>query len=290
MPELPEVETIRNGLEKLLVNRTILDIKVDNLKSFPNDNETVKEFILSRKVVQVRRRAKILIIELDSQYSLVVHLKMTGQLVFVDSNNRFGAGHPNDSLINKLPDKSTRISLILNNGASLYFNDQRKFGWMKTMPTDILTDQDYFEKYGPEPLHDDFTIKIFEDRLLKHPKLSIKAALLNQTIIAGIGNIYADESLWNAQINPKTVVNKLTNKDIANLFGAIQKVLRFSLSQGGSTDKNYLDAEGKKGSYLKFATVFRKEGQPCPRCGNTIIKTRVASRGTHICPTCQVIK
>ena len=288
MPELPEVETVKRGLSKLLPDLKISDVSFDTPKSFPNTQADVKQFLIGAKVVEVKRRAKVLLIELSSKYSLVIHLKMTGQLVYV-GKERFGAGHPNNSLVDNLPDKSTRVTLLLDNGAKLFFNDQRKFGWMRLLPTAEVPNIDFFKKLGPEPLAADFTAKDFKERLQRRPKSNIKAVLLDQTVIAGVGNIYADESLWGAKIHPTTLIKNLSSAKTTTLFKELQYVLELAIEKGGSTDKNYVNAEGKRGSYLSFARVFRREGKPCPRCGTTIIKTRVAGRGTHLCPNCQKI-
>jgi len=217
---------------------------------------------------------------------------------------RFGAGHPNDSLVGELPDKSTRVIFDLAREdaqddvkgstfhnlrieARLFFNDQRKFGWVRLIPTLEVPNIDFFQRVGPEPLGADFTAKDFIERLNKRPKSNIKAVLLDQTIIAGVGNIYADESLFAAQIHPVRRVTDLDDRQKELLFHELRRVLELSIQKGGSSDRNYVDAEGKKGSYLTFAQVFRREGQPCARCATPIIKTRVAGRGTHTCPSCQ---
>ncbi len=343
MPELPEVETVRRGLAELLPGKRILGVDFDWPKSFPNAETDVSEFLIGAKVLEVKRRAKVLLIELDSKYSLVIHLKMTGQLVYVkklqssqadamqgsteqrskaykkygaraaevltpqstasDSRvsssatkqagtvrgleERFGAGHPNASLISDLPNKSTRVTFELDNSARLFFNDQRKFGWVRLIPTAEIPNIDFFKKVGPEPLAADFTSKAFRDRLLKRPNTNIKAAILDQSVIAGIGNIYADEGLWEAKIHPSLLVKNVSTAKMNTLFTSLRDVLQLSIDKGGSSDRNYVDAEGKRGSYLSFANVFRREGKPCTRCGTTIIKTRVAGRGTHTCPKCQ---
>lgn len=303
MPELPEVETVRRGLMRLIAGRVVAAAVVcESPKSFPNDEQSVKEFLIGAEITAVRRRAKVLLIELSSNYTLVTHLKMTGQLVFVDETSqvarsvksrdnaaslRFGGGHPNDSLVGDLPDKSTRVMMTFTDGSRLFFNDQRKFGWMKLYPTVEVPEIDFMKRVGPEPLDDDFTPDVLFERLQRRKNTSIKAALLDQTVIAGIGNIYADESLWGARIHPAALVRALSRSAVGTLCSEIISVLQLSLEKGGSTDKNYVDAEGRKGSYLSFARVFRREGQACPRCGITIEKLRVAGRGTHICPTCQ---
>lgn len=286
MPELPEVETVRRGLSRLLPGKVVASVTHDWPKGFPNALADVDAFLIGAEVIEVRRRAKVLLIDLSTQYTLIVHLKMTGQLVFRGEVS-WGAGHPNDSLLGELPDKSTRVTFTFTDNSRLFFNDQRKFGWVRLMPTTEVENLDFFKKVGPEPLGADFTWQSFRERLLRRKKTNIKAALLDQTVVAGVGNIYADESLWGAKIHPTTLVGNLNDENFEQLFTALRDVLALSIEKGGSTDKNYVDAEGKRGSYLQFAGVFRREGLPCPRCGTVIIKTRVAGRGTHTCTVCQ---
>ncbi len=289
MPELPEVETIKIGLAKLLPGQKITKVEHDWAKSFPNAQTDVDNFLIGAKIVAVKRRAKVLLVELDSEYCLVIHLKMTGQLVYRAKKESFGAGHPNDSLIGRLPDKSTRVIFEFGGGAKLFFNDQRKFGWIRLIPTAEVMNIDFFKKVGPEPLAANFTAMEFKNRLLRRPKTSIKAALLDQSVIAGVGNIYADESLWGAKIHPASQVQNVSTQKLNALFRELRFVLELSIQKGGSTDRNYVNHEGKKGSYLGFARVFRREGQPCPRHSVPIVKIRVAGRGTHICTKCQVL-
>lgn len=268
--------------------RIVKSVSHDWPKSFPNSVNDADAYLVGAIVKVLRRRGKALIIDLSSDYSLVVHLKMTGQLVFRDrGHQRFGAGHPNDSLIGDLPDKSTRVIIEFEDGSKLFFNDQRKFGWMKLLPTSQVENLEFFKKLGPEPLAPEYRWQDLRQALNRRSRTTIKAALLDQTVVAGIGNIYADESLWGAKINPATVVGDLSDRQIKKLYEEIQFVLRLSIEKGGSTDKNYVNAEGKKGSYMSFARVFRRETQPCPRCGWAIVKTRLAGRGTHFCPHCQ---
>jgi formamidopyrimidine-DNA glycosylase len=288
MPELPEVETIRLGLAKLLPGLVIADVRHDWPKSFPNAPADAARFMVGAKIKHVHRRAKVLLIELSSNYSLVIHLKMTGQLVFV-GKERFGAGHPNQDLVGELPAKATRVTIDFKNGSQLFFNDQRKFGWMRLLPTIEVPEIDFFKKVGPEPLEDDFTAHQFIDRVMRRKNTNIKAAILDQTVIAGIGNIYADEGLWGAKIHPATIVSQVPKAKLVALYSSLRAVLKLSIEKGGSSDRNYVDAKGQRGSYLAFANVFRKDGQPCPRCGTTIEKIRVAGRGTHYCPHCQKV-
>jgi formamidopyrimidine-DNA glycosylase len=300
MPELPEVETVRRGLNGLIVGLRVRSVANDNPKSFPNATGEVNAFLLGASITAVRRRAKVLLIDLSSEHTLVIHLKMTGQLVFVNKNvaesrekkveseERFGAGHPNDSLISELPDRSTRVIIEFTDGSHLYFNDQRKFGWVKLYPTIEVPNIDFMKRVGPEPLEDELTHKDFIQRIRRRNGTTVKAALLDQTVIAGIGNIYADEALWGAHIHPARRVRDVSDAELNILLDEVRFVLRLSIEKGGSTDRNYVNAEGKRGSYIDFARVFRRENLPCPRHPDVLIeKSRVAGRGTHICPVCQ---
>lgn len=291
MPELPEVETVRRGLQQLVIGRQIKTVTSDTARSFPNSQADVKQFIAGAKVSAVRRRAKVLMVDLDSAYTLVIHLKMTGQLVFIPASNdqdRFGAGHPTDSLVGKLPDKSTRVIFSFEDGSHLYFNDQRKFGWVKLYPTVEVPTISFMQKVGPEPLEDDFTAQVFYERLQRRKNTTIKAAILDQTVLAGVGNIYADEGLWGAKIHPATRVKDVPRSAIDDLWRELREVMTLAIDKGGSSNRNYIDAEGRRGSYMDFARVFRRENQPCLRHPDVLIeKIRVAGRGTHICPVCQ---
>lgn len=288
MPELPEVETVRSGLNKLIVGKQVASSTVyDSPKSFPNSQADVEHFIYGATITAVRRRAKVLLIDLSTKYTLVIHLKMTGQLVYV-GKERFGAGHPNDSLVGTLPDRSTRVSIAFADGTNLHFNDQRKFGWVKLYPTAEVANIDFMQKVGPEPLEPEFTPQVFIQRVRRRNNTTIKAAILDQTTLAGIGNIYADEGLWAAKIHPAMRVRDVSDSQLTELHDALVAVLTLSIQKGGSTNRNYVNAEGKRGSYMDFANVFRREGMPCVRHPDVIIeKIRVAGRGTHVCPVCQ---
>jgi len=286
VPELPEVETVKRGLKKLIIGKIITEVKFDWPKGFPNSKKDIDKYLVKAKIMDIKRRAKVLMIELDSKYSLVTHLKMTGQLVYRGKKS-FGAGHPTDSLVAELPDKSTRVTMTFDDGSTLFFNDQRKFGWMRLIPTHEVPEMDFMKKVGPEPLATSFKASDFIERFRRRNNTSIKAALLDQTVIAGVGNIYADEALYAVKIHPETKVKDIPDSKLKMLFEAVRKILKLSIKSGGSTDRNYVDAEGKRGSYLKFARVFRREGEDCPRDGTKIEKIKVAGRGTHVCPMCQ---
>lgn len=286
MPELPEVETVRCGLSRLIVGKQIVSVECLCEKSLPVATSDVRAFINQATIKQVRRRAKMLIIDLDNNYSLLIHLKMTGQMVYRGDEN-WGGGHPNDSFLNSLPDRSTRVVLNLSGGNKLFFNDQRKFGWIKLYPTSQIDELPTIVKLGPEPLVGDPWPE-FLKRIRRHQSMSIKPAILDQTTIAGVGNIYADESLWLAKIHPQTKVASLTDDDLKRLLDGIIQSMTESLSAGGSTARNYVKADGSRGDYLeKFAAVYKRNDQPCKRCGRDIAKIKVAGRGSHYCPYCQ---
>ena len=289
MPELPEVETVRCGLAELLPGRVVVRAMVfDSPKSFPNAPADVEQFLYGSRVTAVRRRAKVLMIDLDTRYSLVVHLKMTGQLIFRGAQS-FAGGHPNDSLIGELPDRSTRVQIEFSDGSRLFFNDQRKFGWVKLLPTDEVKNLPFMQKVGPEPLDPNTRAEDFIQRIRRRQNSMIKPVFLDQAVIAGVGNIYADEALWAARIHPQTRVRNVSDQQLNTLFNELRQILQLSIDQGGSTDRNYVDAEGRKGNYLTFARVFRREGQACHRHPDQeIIKLKVGGRGTHVCPVCQV--
>ena len=289
MPELPEVETVKRGLSVLIVGKRVQSVTSDTPKSFPNSPSEVEQFLIGSTIIDIRRRAKVLLIDLSTEHTLVIHLKMTGQLVY-RGEQVFGAGHPNDSLIGELPDKTTRVIVEFTDGSFLYFNDQRKFGWVKLYPSVEVPNIDFMQRVGPEPLEDELTYEGFIERIRRRAGTTIKAALLDQTVIAGIGNIYADEALWGARIHPAKRVADVEDEELHTLLDEIRYVLKLSIEKGGSTDRNYVNAEGKRGSYIDFARVFRREGLACPRHPDVIIeKSRVAGRGTHTCPVCQVI-
>lgn len=225
MPELPEVETVRRGLADLLPGQAVVRATVfDSPKSFPNSPTDVQQFLYGAHVTAVRRRAKVLMIDLDTRYSLVIHLKMTGQLIFRGANS-FAGGHPNDSLIGELPDRSTRVQIDFTDGSHLFFNDQRKFGWMKLMPTDEIENLPFMQKVGPEPLDKKTEAGDFIKRIRRRQNSMIKPAFLDQSVIAGVGNIYADEALWAAKIHPQTRVKNVSNDQLEDLFNELRQIL-----------------------------------------------------------------
>ena len=278
MPELPEVETVRRGLKEFILDAKLKRVEVLCEKSFIGEPKI-------GKITNIRRFGKALILDLDNGYSFMIHLRMTGQLIF-DGKERYAAGHPSDNFVAQLPNKQTRVIIKLENGA-LYFNDQRKFGFIKSLKTDQVENDSFIKKLAKEPWQ--MAEKEFYEKLQQHPKSPIKAVILDQTIICGLGNIYADESLFAAKIHPETKAGNINRIKAKNLLLAARDVMQKSIDSGGSTMKDYVKADGTKGDYLdKFAQVFNRTGQICPACGKAkIIKIKVAGRGTHVCERCQ---
>ncbi len=287
MPELPEVETVVRGLSRLIIKKKVNKVSSDFPKSFPNAESDVDNFLVGAKIKSIARRGKAILIDLDTGYSLVTHLKMTGQLVFRSSSEAWGAGHPSDSLVGALPDKSTRVEIQFTDKSKLFFNDQRKFGWMKLLPTSEVSDMPFIKKLGPDAIDRALEDDGFIARLRRRPRSTIKAALLDQSVIAGVGNIYADESLFLAKISPIRLVGEISDGQLADLHRTLLQVLTTSIEKGGSSSKNYVDAVGKRGNYLDSAYVYKRMNQPCRTCSTPIEKIRVAGRGTHFCPICQ---
>lgn len=288
MPELPEVETIIRGLKPRLEGATISHIEVSENRTIQFDTKLITEVIVEQKISSIWRRAKVMLWDLTSGYTLLFHLKMTGQIIYRGTQN-FAGGHPTKSLEPgaQLPDNTTRVIWHFSDGAKVYFNDQRKFGWIKLLPTKEVHSDSFLKSIGPE--HDDaasFTPAYLWVKV-RNRITPIKALLLDQTIVAGIGNIYADEALHLAKIHPARKASTLSKSETAVLFNAILEVLKQGVVHGGTSFSHYVNSNGEVGGYIRHARVFRRDGQTCPVCGNIILKTRVAGRGTHYCPTCQ---
>ncbi len=281
MPELPEVETIKRGLQGCILSKKIVQVKVFCEKSFIG----LRELVVGRTVEGFRRFGKALVIDLSDGISLIIHLRMTGQLIY-DGEERYAGGHPNDNFTDKLPNKQTRVVLDFGDEGKLFFNDQRKFGFIKVVPTDEVVQDKFIASLAPEPWK--MEDSEFYQRLQRHSGSPVKAVILDQKVICGLGNIYADEALFYAGIRPDRKAGEVSLEEASKLLEGAREVMERSIESGGSTMATYVKADGTKGDYLRlFAQVFRREGEPCNRCGAEIIKTRVAGRGTHICPRCQ---
>lgn len=284
MPELPEVETIRRGLEKLILYKKIIRMEVKEAKSVILGGKKLENTIYNFRIIGLKRFGKALVIDLDSGWSLMVHLRMTGQLIF-EGEERFAGGHPTEDFVEQMPSRHTRVIFELENGR-LYFNDQRKFGFIKVLLTDLVKKEGFIWKLGKEPWV--MSGEELYEKLQRHQKTTIKAVILDQTVMAGLGNIYADEALFWAGVLPTRRVETITKVEVERILEGARRVMDVSIASGGSTMATYVQADGSRGDYLeKFAKVFRREGQLCLRCGGEIKKIKVSGRGTYICLGCQ---
>lgn len=283
MPELPEVETIRLGLQDKIIDLTITDVEVRVGKIFQGD---VKD-VIGAKIKNIRRRAKILILDLDNGQSLVIHLKLTGQLVYHKNGNKTTFGHPIPFAGTLLPAKTTHVIFTFSDESVLYYNDLRKFGYIKIVKTNEIEKLKVMEKFGPEPFTPEFTLEKFKEILLRK-KMPIKLVLMDQTQIAGVGNIYANEALFLAKINPQQKANQLNETQIKNLYQSLLAVLKEGIKYGGSSENAYVNALGEKGKMQEHFRVYSRQGKSCPNnCGGTIKRITLGGRGTYLCPACQ---
>lgn len=289
MPELPEVETIVKGLKKAIVGKTIASLEILDEKRWQADSK----IIINQKIVDVRRRAKTIIIDLKNSFSLFIHLKMTGQLIFRQSSSdnqktSVAGGHPSMDWWAKLPNKHTRIIFVFSDKSKLFFNDLRRFGWIRSAKSsDLTASQD--QEYGVEPLSPKFTSGYLNSIVKKRPKSNIKRIITDQSQVAGIGNIYADEALFYAKIKPTRLGSKISQSDIVNLHQAIIKVLKLGLKHGGASDSDYVDSSGERGEMQDHFQVYGRKGEGCKYrgCHGIIEKIRLNGRGTHFCERCQ---
>jgi formamidopyrimidine-DNA glycosylase len=286
MPELPEVETIRRGLEPRLTGQVIRRVEVRHPKSFIG----VEKNLVGRRIDSIERQGKLLIFFLDDETAITVHLKMTGQLIWqadLGEESVMG-GHPAQSYMDPLPHKHTRVILEFEDDSTLYFNDLRIFGRVTHLTQAELEQLEFLITLGPEPLSKEFDVAYLTEAIKAHPKLAIKIFLLDQQNIAGLGNIYADESLFRAAIMPTRQASDLSQGEIRNLHEAIQETLELALMYGGSSEKDYVNAIGDKGTYLRIANVYHRTGQDCNRCAEGVIeRIKLGGRSTHFCPVCQ---
>jgi formamidopyrimidine-DNA glycosylase len=280
MPELPEVEIIRLGLYKYLPEKKIESVEVRVPKLFVGNEAQLK----GKTILGVRRRAKVLIIDLSGGESLLVHLKMTGQMVYQSENEKekVVGGHPQEAYNQPLPHKHTHVIFEFADGSKLFFNDLRKFGWIHVVPTEEAYTYGMLKTVGPEPLDPRvFTKDVLQNRLQKYPNRLIFQSLLDQSLIAGIGNIYANEALYEAGIRPERRSKDITDEEWALLYNAIVNVLQQSIRYGGTSDNTYIQVDGKRGDYLKHAHVYRKK-KAYP-CGHDITTKKIGGRTVHYC-------
>lgn len=286
MPELPEVETVRLQLVRHVVGKTVARVSVWHQKTVAHDS-TIETRISGQTIAHIDRIGKLLIISFVGapDINLLCHLKMTGQFFYVSETGVIGGGHSMTATdILDLPHKHTRVSLYLTDGSSLHFNDMRLFGYLKlATAAEVAVAR---SKFGQEPITDDFDVADFTTRLRKR-KTPVKAALLDQSFVAGLGNIYVDEALFAAGVRPTRRADRVTKAEAAAIALAAGEIMNHSIKVGGTTFQHFVDTGGQNGNYTDYLKVFGQQGTPCPRCGTIIKKIRCAGRGTHYCPGCQ---
>lgn len=273
MPELPEVETLRRALENELLGKTIagVEIRYPKLVRQPSADELMAA-LPGQRVEGVQRRGKYLLMRLTI-HTLVIHLRMEGKIWFGWSEH--------------VQDKHVHAVFSFADGSVLLYQDVRKFGTMDLVPAGRLDLVAGLARLGPEPLADDFTPQRLAEQLKRHGRSTIKAALLNQQVVAGLGNIYVDEALFLAKIHPERRVESLRNSQLKALHGAIVDVLVRGLAAGGASVRSYRHSNGETGAFQRQLYVYGREGEPCRRCGQSIQRVVVAGRGTRYCPRCQ---
>jgi formamidopyrimidine-DNA glycosylase len=269
MPELPEVETIKRDLSRLIVNKKILDIETDSAKQVQPSLATVRKTVVGATIKKIKRRAKLLQIFLSNGKILAVHLKLTGRL-----------------LVRKKTDPADdwqHVVISLSGDKELRFADLRKFGWLKLLDAQGLKKE--LSQYGPEPMND-LTLSKFK-KILSSTRRAVKIVLMDQKKISGIGNIYACDALFLARIDPRRPANKVSAEETKRLYEAIEKVFKAGIKYRGASDQYYLDALGQKGSYQDHFLVYGRQGKKCFSCQERIKKIKLGGRGTYFCPQCQ---
>lgn len=272
MPELPEVQTVRSGLEKLILDRTITRVEILYPKIITGDVTEFSQKLVGQKILKIDRRGKYLLFRFSDDLTMISHLRMEGKYFVLP--------------IEEAPRKHTHVIFELDNGQKLCYNDVRKFGRMQLLANQDVMQSASLKKLGPEPVLPDFALDTFYTGLQKKHKM-IKTALLDQTLVAGLGNIYVDEVLWMSKIHPQTLCNKLTLAQAEVLQKNIITELALAVKAGGTTIRSYTDAFEHSGLFQFSLHVYGKKGQPCELCQTPIEKIVVGQRGTHFCPQCQ---
>lgn len=272
MPELPEVETIKEQLKQKLIGKTIKDVVIywDNIISFPNKEQFISN-IKEQKIIDIKRRGKWLILELISYY-LLIHLRMEGKF-FLKTKKE-------DYL------KHEHVIFTLDDDIELRYHDTRKFGKMHLILKNEFDQLTFFNKLGLEPFDEGLNINYLKNKY-KHKTIAIKTSLLDQNIITGIGNIYADEILFLSGINPYKKTNKLKKKELKEIIDNTRKVLKEAIEFGGTTIRSYLSLDNQRGNFQQYLLVHGQKDKPCIKCHTSIIKEIINGRGTYYCPNCQ---
>ena len=297
MPELPEVQTIVNSLKKKILGLTIRDIWFDWPKSIKShrDKNQFKKSLKARKIIGISRKGKNILIELSSKYVLLIHLKLTGHLLYGKWKLRAKNWIPlsGNKELNDPDNKYIHFMIIFSNGTMLALSDLRKFAKIMFFPLREIDEIEDLKKLGPDPMNQKFTFNSFKDIMdgviKKRHKLKIKQLLLDQNIISGIGNIYSDEILYRSKIHPQRTISRLTLVNLKNIYKAIRLILREAIRSKGSTVGygDYRDPEGKSGGYSKLIQVYGRENKKCFTCKALIKRIKFGSRSSYFCPKCQ---
>lgn len=285
MPELPEVETIKRDLSKLILGKKIAKVILYKPKIIKNTASEFVKILSGNKIKKLSRRGKLLIAELSKGGWLLIHLKMTGQLIYRRGRRVATGGHPQPFSLDDLPNKYSHVVLEFRDKGKLFFNDMRQFGYMKLVDKKELAK--VLDRYGLEPLDKNFTLKAFQ-AVIKTKTTPIKAVLLNQERISGLGNIYADEVCFMAGIMPARRAHRLSSAEIVKLHKACQVIIKKAVAKRGTTFRDYRDPAGERGNFVKYLKVYGRGGKKCLKCKVSVLKkTRVAGRGTVYCAMCQ---
>lgn len=278
MPELPEVETIKTYLSNKIQGKTISDIEIKEPKQFIGD----KQKIIGQSVIDIGRKGKVLTLKLTNNIFINIHLKMSGQILYAeDKHNAVYAHQIPKTYSNKMPGNTTRIIITFSDNSALFYNDLRKFGWIKIADKPLVPP-------SVDVLSNDFTFEYFQ-KAVQNLNKPIKPLLMEQNILAGIGNIYANDSVYVAQIDPRKKAKTLTEKELKTLYKAVNQIVREGIKYKGSSSKDeaYITPDGSRGSYQDHFKVYHREGSPCPRCHETIQRIKQNGRSTFFCPGCQ---
>ena len=281
MPELPEVETIRLGLQKYLVGHKIVDVEIRLKKMVHGEVQSFR----GAKIQDVRRFGKGLVIDLSNGYSIAAHIKLTGQFIYRGAASNAAAAKLSGKVGGELPNKWTHVIFHLDKGVILYYNDVRQFGWIKIVKTEDLQQLPFFKELGPEFLSS-LTMQQFSN-IVSKANSPIKSLLMDQKKMSGVGNIYANDALFYARTDPRMKAKTLTDAQVKKLYNAILHVLKDGLKYGGATVLNFVNALGQEGKYQEHFLVYGREKDPCHVCKTPIQKIKFGGRGTYFCPACQ---
>ncbi len=281
MPELPEVETIAIRLNEVLREKHISRVEILREKSFQGDVAD----IAGSKIMAVTRKAKVLQIHLSNDLCILIHLKMTGQLIYVEDGKRYGGGHPSDDWVNELPSKHTRVIMEFAEGGTLFFNDMRVFGWLKVLDTAGVEKE--MAGYAPDII-DPVITPAYLAKVFQRRSQSIKLVIMDNSVVAGIGNIYANDALHLAKVSPMRPANSLSSAEIQKIYESALFVINKGIELGGATIENYKNVDGMSGGYQNIVRVYQREGEKCLECGTSIIRTKQGGRSTFYCSSCQI--